>query len=186
METGASRLVDTLIGVSAEIVSLALQQIGGEGLRAVAVVVGQSRHEGRSRQARLGRQADNPAPMRLSLPDLPVKVGIQHQVDQVGIARVGLGNLLQEPRPNDAPAPPDPGDGGEVQLPSVLRLGLAHELKTLGVGADLGAVEGVADGGNQLLSPALVAEGGAGQLPGSLDALAFQSAEVAGEDGFGD
>ena len=89
--------------------------------------------------------------------DLVVEIGVEQEVYEVGVACVGVGDFLEEAGADDAAAAEDGGDFGEVEFPVVFFLGFAHELEALGVGADFGAVEGVADGGDQFVAVAVVA-----------------------------
>ena len=103
--------------------------------------------------------ADDLAPVGLALLDLLVEIRIEQQVHQARFLRVGVGDLLEEAGADDAAAAPDAGDRREIELPVVFLLGLAHELEALGVGADLRAVERVADRVDQLVAVACMACG---------------------------
>ncbi len=58
--------IQTLIGMGAEIIPLGLQQIMGQALAAVAVVVIQGRTDGRYREADAGSGAHNLPPSLLA------------------------------------------------------------------------------------------------------------------------
>jgi hypothetical protein len=58
--------IQTLIGMGPEIVSLGLEQIMGQALAAVSVVVIQSRTDGRYREADTGSGAHNLPPSLLA------------------------------------------------------------------------------------------------------------------------
>src|SRR5438067_549673 len=62
MEKLAARLVDTFIGVSAKIIALGLEQVGGKALAAVRIVKSQRRAESRNGEAFLGRRGNDVAP----------------------------------------------------------------------------------------------------------------------------
>ena len=135
----------------------------------------------------LHREGDDLAPVLLRLLDGLLEVRVEQQVIQRALLGEGFGDLLEEARADDATTAPDLGDLTEVELPLVLVLGLAHELEALGVGADLGAVEGVADlfddlGAVRIGHRALRAT----EDLGGFDALILHGGEAAGEDGFGD
>src|SRR5690606_33379996 len=125
VEELAAGLVGALVGVRAEVVALGLEQVGRQAGGAVAVVVGQRGGEGGHGHAALGGEADDLAPVGLGLLDGLVEVGIEEEVGQLGVLGVGLGDLLQEGRADDAAAAPDRGDRTEVELPAVSGLGVA-------------------------------------------------------------
>ena len=62
-----------------------------------------------------------------------------------GVALVRLGDPVQEPGPDDAAAPPDPGHRPAVDVPAVLRAGRRDLVEALGVGDHLGRVQGLPD-----------------------------------------
>ena len=59
---------------------------------------------------------------------------------------VGTSDVVQEAGADDATASPDPGHGAQVDVPAELRRGSGDLVEALGVGGDLGAVEGLPDG----------------------------------------
>src|SRR4051812_46082590 len=146
VEELSARLVQTLVGVRAKVVALGLEQVGGQTGRAVTVVVRKGGAERRRRHATLGCERNNLAPIFLRLFHRLVEVGIKEQIGEVRIAGIGLGDLLQKGRANDTTAAPDLRDLAEVESPVVFLLRGAHELKALGVRADLRAIERIADG----------------------------------------
>ncbi len=75
------------------------------------------------------REGHDLAPVLLRLLDRLVEVRVEQQVRELRVTGVGLGDLLEEGRADDAAAAPDLGDLTEIQLPVVLNLGLAHELE---------------------------------------------------------
>ena len=151
VEELAARMVDALVGVGAEEVALALQQVGGEFFRAIAVVVGQRAAHAGSGHALQRGGGDDLAPLRLELVDLALEVRIEQQVGEFAVAFEGLGDLLQEDGADDAAAAENLGDFSEVERPVVFLLRLAHELEALGVGTDLRAIQRGVDGLDELL-----------------------------------
>lgn len=146
MEKFAARLIDTFIGMGAEIVALALEKIGGKASASVAVKVSQGGTEGWCWNTALYAERNDVAPMLLAVVQRVSEIGIEHQISQCRILCIGIGDLLQEPRANDAAASPDLSNGGEVKRPVVSLLCLGHELKSLGIGADLRTIERVPNG----------------------------------------
>ena len=71
--------------------------------------------------------------------------GIEHQVRELRVLVEGFFDFAQEHAADDAAAAPHEGDAAVVQVPFVLFRGGAHEHVALGVGDDLGGVEGLAD-----------------------------------------
>ena len=69
-----------------------------------------------------------------------------HQVADGAALVVGRGNVVEEGRADDAAGPPEPRDDGEVEGPAVRLAGRAQQVEALGVGADLGDQQGVAEG----------------------------------------
>ena len=74
---------------------------------------------------------------------------------------VGTSDVVQEAGADDATASPDPGHGAQVDVPAELRRGSGDLVEALGVGGDLGAVEGLFDGVDECL-PILAGQGGFG------------------------
>ena len=86
VEELAARLVDTLVGVSPEIVALGLEQVGGEPVAAITVVIGK-----RGAHGRQGDADERPPPRKhaasLPWPDrLLAEVRVEKQIGEVGIA----------------------------------------------------------------------------------------------------
>jgi len=90
------------------------------------------------------------APVGLTPVNFAFEIWIQKQVRDIRVSLIGLKDLLEKTCADDAASPPDHGNLAEVQIPVILILRLSHQLETLCVGADLGAVEGIVDGLNEL------------------------------------
>ena len=126
VEELAARRVDALVGVRAEVIALGLEEVGGEPRRAVAVEVGQRAAEGGHGDAVPHRERHDLAPGVLAARrSARLKYGSSIRFTRPGFAAVGLGDLLEEARADDAAAAPDGGDLAEVELPVVLLLRLA-------------------------------------------------------------
>ena len=66
--------------MGAEVVTLSLEQVGGEAGAAVAVVVGEGAAEGRSRDAVFGGEGDDFAPTVLGVLNRLVEVRVEEEV----------------------------------------------------------------------------------------------------------
>lgn len=110
--------------VGTEVVTLGLQQVGGQVLGAVAVVEAEGGGEGRQRNTPEGRLADNVTPAGLGLVDGLGEEVIEQQVLKVGVVAVSVGDVLQEDGADNATTAPHEGNGRLVELPAVLLGGL--------------------------------------------------------------
>ena len=191
MEEFAAGFVHAFVGVGAEVIALRLEQIRRQTRVAIAVEEGQRGAEGRHRNALLDRQGDDVAPTLLAALDLAPEVIVEQQIRELRILVVGLLDLAQEARPNDAPAAPHQGDAAVVQVPAILLRGGAQQHIALRVADDLGGVEGTHD----VLDQRLLLHGILGlgkhrpralQFAGGLDAFVLHGADAAGEDRLGD
>mmetsp|Transcript_13321 Transcript_13321/g.32540 ORF Transcript_13321/g.32540 Transcript_13321/m.32540 type:complete len:562 (-) Transcript_13321:464-2149(-) len=134
-------LVGALVRVRAEKVALRLHQVGGQPLAAVRVKVGQRRGEAGGGHALRHRHAHHAPPRSVALCHLLGELGVDEQVGQRGVARVRLGDLVQEHGADDAAALPDARQAAQVDAPLLLlALGL-DDVEALRVGADLGRVQ---------------------------------------------
>ena len=133
--------VHPAVGVGSEVIALRLQQVGGEGVPAVAVVVGQRRAEGWRGYPELDGLTHDAAPGGLVLIDRLPEERIQQEVVQAGIVGEGIPDALEEAGPDDAASPPHQGDAAVIELPIVFLGGGPDQGVALGVGADLRAVE---------------------------------------------
>ena len=105
--------------VGAKVVALGLEEVGGQVLAPVAVVEAQCGAEGwrgNSPERTLGH---NVSPPGLGAVDGLGEEIVEEEVLKIGVVAVGVGNVLEEDRSDDAPTTPHEGDGGLVQLPSV-------------------------------------------------------------------
>ena len=115
-------------GVGTEVVSLGLEQVGGQVLGAVSVEPRQRGREGRGRDTQESRLGDDVTPAGLGLVDGLVEEVVEEQVLQVGVLAVGSGDVLEEDGADDAATTPHEGDGRLVELPAVLFGGLCISL----------------------------------------------------------
>ena len=144
-------LIHALVGVGAEIVPLGLQEVGGESLAAVAVVVGEGRAELRHRQPHLRGDDDCLPPGVLRLLGRFGKVAVEEQILQVFVLVERLFDPVQELGPNDAAAAPEHGTVAVVEGPVVFLGGRLKLDEALSVGADFGSVQGLPHGLDELL-----------------------------------
>ena len=107
-------------GVGTEVVTLSLEKIGWEVLRPETVVEGEGSGEGRSWDTPEGTLGDNVTPAVLGSVDGVVEEVVEEEVLKVGVAAVGLGDVLQEDGTDDATAAPHERNLGLVELPLVL------------------------------------------------------------------
>ena len=130
-------------GVGTEVVTLGLQQVGGQVLGAVAVVEAESSGEGGQRDTPHSGLGDNVSPARLSVGDGLGEELIEEQVLKVGVVAVGVGDVLQEDGADNAATAPHKGDGRLVELPAILLGGVLNEHEALSIGDNLGGIKGL-------------------------------------------
>ncbi len=113
-----------LEGMRTEVITLRLEQVGGQVLGTVTVEPRQSGGEGRGRYAEQRRLGDDIAPAGLRLVDGLVEEVVEEQVLEVCVGAVGGRDVLQEDGADDAATAPHEGDGWLVELPLVFLGGL--------------------------------------------------------------
>lgn len=111
-------------GVGTEVVTLGLEEVGGEVLSTVTVVEGKSGAEAGSGDTPLGTLGDNVSPALLCVVDGLVEEVVEEKVLEVGVVAVSLGDVLKEDGADDATTAPHEGNLGLVELPVVLLGGL--------------------------------------------------------------
>lgn len=110
--------------VGTEVVTLGLEQVGGQVLGAVTVVEAESSGEGRSGDTPQSGLADHVTPASLGGVNGLVEEVVEEKVLKVGVVAVGVGDILKEDGADDATTAPHEGNGRLVQLPLVLLGGL--------------------------------------------------------------
>jgi len=180
-------LREDLPGVGTEVVTLGLEEVGGEDLGAVSVEEGEGGGEGRGGDAPKSGLGDDAAPSRLGLVDGLVEEVVEEQVLELGVLGVSVGDVTKEDTADDASSAPHEGDSGVVQVPLVLLGGLTHEHESLGVRDELGGVEGLLEVVDELLlvTGELLDLRSAEELAGT-GTLGLDGREAAGEDGLAD
>ena len=130
-----------LESMGTEVVTLSLEQVGGQVLGSVAIEEGKGSGEGWHWDAPLDGLGNNVSPAWLGRVNGLVEEIVEEQVLEVWVLTISVGDVLQEDRSDDAATSPHEGDGGLIQLPFVFLGGSLHQHETLGVGDDLGSVE---------------------------------------------
>ncbi len=143
MEELAAWFVGALVGVGAEEVALGLQQVGGQHGAAIAVVVAERRTECRNGDAVDGGEGHDLTPVLLELVEQVLEERSEHEVAQFRIAAIGIGDVIEEARADDATTAPDGGDFSEVEIPLFLRTHRFDEVEALGVGNDFRGEKGI-------------------------------------------
>lgn len=172
-------------GVGTEVVTLSLEEVGGEVLGAVTVEPRQSGGEGGSRDTKEGSLGNDVSPAWLSLVDGLVEEIVEEKVLELRLLTVGVGDVLEEDGSDDAATSPHEGDGRLVELPVELASGLLHEHEALGVGYDLGGVKSLLEVLEELLLVTLELGGSADELKLGRGGgtLVLDGGQASGKDG---
>lgn len=117
-----------LEGVGTEVVTLGLEQVGGQVLGAVTVEPRQGGGEAGGGDSEKGGLGDDVSPAGLSLVDSLVEEVVEEQVLQLGVVAVSSSDVLQEDGADDATTSPHESDGRLVKLPAVLLGGLLYSV----------------------------------------------------------
>ena len=135
-------------------------RLAGRSCRAIGIDVVERGAHCRTRDAVGAGRDDRPAQGRQGVVDCLDDVGRDEQVLRLVIT-VGEGHpdRVEQFRPDDAAALPDPGDLGQVEVPAVRRRRRAEHRQPLGIGRDLGDVEGVLERRQQFTTLVLVEDG---------------------------
>lgn len=110
--------------VGTEVVTLGLEQVGGQVAGAVAVVEAEGGGESGRGDTPESSLADHVTPAVLGVGDGLQEEVIEEQVLKVGVVAVGVGDVLQEDGADNATTAPHEGNGRLVELPAVLLGGL--------------------------------------------------------------
>lgn len=106
-------------GVGTEVISLSLEQVGGEVLGAVTIEPVKSSGESWGWDTQESSLGDNVSPAGLSLVDSLVEEVIEEQVLEIGLLAVSSGDILQEDGSDNATTTPHESNGWLVELPLV-------------------------------------------------------------------
>lgn len=121
---GAGELGLDSEGVSAEVITLSLEQVCRQILGAVTIKPGQGSRESGGWDAEQRRLRDNVSPAGLSLVDGIVEEIVEEQVLQIRLLAVRGSDVLEEDGPDNAATTPHQGNRWLVQLPAVFLGGL--------------------------------------------------------------
>src|SRR5438128_8726228 len=108
--------VRALVSMSAEVVPLGLDQVGGRTLAAQHVEVAQRVAHGQAGDAVESRDANDTPPGVLALVDLGAELLVHQQVREIGPPSIGGADLIQQRGADDAAALPDARDAPQVQV----------------------------------------------------------------------
>ena len=170
-------------GVGTEVVTLGLQQVGGQVLGTVTVVEAEGGAESGCGDTPKSTLGDDVSPAGLSLVDSLVEEVIEEQVLEVGVGTVGLGDVLQEDGADNASTAPHEGNLGLVELPVVLLCGVLDQHEALSIRNDLGGVESLLEVVDESLLVAREAGAGSVEKTSGTTALSLERGQAAGEDG---
>src|SRR5260221_2798596 len=112
--------IDAAIGMGAEIIAQALQQIGRTPRPPQPVEIGQRRSEGGNRNTTLHRQHPDLAPGRLGFHHRITEVILQQQPGRFRMRRIDLAQAVEGSRADDAATAPDGGDQAGIEVPMML------------------------------------------------------------------
>lgn len=107
-------------GVGTEVITLSLEQVGGQVLGAVAVEPRESGREGGGRDTKLSSLGDDVSPAGLGRVDGLVEEVVEEEVGEVVVLAVSGSDVLEEDGADNAATTPHEGDGRLVELPAVL------------------------------------------------------------------
>lgn len=173
-------------GVGTEVVTLGLQQVGGQVLGTVTVVEAERGAESGCGDTPEGTLGNDVSPASLSIVDSLVEEVVEEQVLEVGVGTVGLGDVLQEDGADDASTAPHEGNLGLVELPVVLLGSVLDQHETLSVGDDLGGVESLLEVVDESLLVSSEARAGSVKETSGTATLSLERGQAASEDGLSD
>lgn len=179
-------VVQALVRVRSKVISLRLQQVRRENSVSVPIKERQRGRDRRSRNPQKSALRNNVSPALRSLSHGLGKEGVKEQVLELGVLGVRSLDVTQEDRADNAASAPHKGNAGIVQVPAVLLGSLAHEHEALGVGDDLGSVEGLGNIVDELFLVASELCVGSRKDRRGTDTLVLDGREAAGKDGLTD
>lgn len=168
--------------VGTKVVTLGLQQVGGKFLGAITVVEAEGSAEGGKRDTPESRLADDVSPATLGVVDGLVEEVVEEKVLEVGVVTVGIGDVLEEDRADDAATTPHEGNGRLVQLPAIFLSSLLDEHEALGVGDNLGGIKSLLEVVDESLLVTVELGGRATKDGAGTDTVRLESTQATGED----
>src|ERR1041385_2456572 len=127
MEELAARFVYPLVGMSAKVIALSLQQVRGEPLASIGIVEGQGGAERRHGNAFFRRGGNDVTPRFLSLLDRLLEERVEQQIYEFRMFVVGFFDFAEECAADDATATPHQRDAAVIQIPFLFLRRRAHE-----------------------------------------------------------
>ena len=132
--------VESAIGVRAEIVAQALQQVGGTSGAPEPVVIGERGRERRGWNAGGNGERNRLAPRAFPCDDGVSEMVGKQQGGKRRLALVGVHDAVEHASADDAAAAPDRRDLAKIEAPAVLRARGGHLLEALRISDDLRGV----------------------------------------------
>jgi len=136
--------------VSTKVVTLSLQEVSWKVLGSVSVVEAKGCAESRCWDTPESTLADNVSPSWLSMVNGLGEEIVEQQILKVGVAAVGIGDVLQKDGSDNATTTPHQSNRWLVQLPLVLLCGILNQHETLGIGDNLGGIQSLLKVGQEL------------------------------------
>jgi hypothetical protein len=139
-------LVETTIGMSAEVVSQSLQKVRWTAGAPQSVIVRKRGGERGYWHALLNRERNDAPPGGLRLHDGIMEIALKQQVWRRFVFVIDLTNALEKAGANNAAATPKARDLAKLQVPLKLFGRGRHLLVSLGIGDDLRGIERISYG----------------------------------------
>lgn len=124
-------LSQKFVSMSSKVITLCLQQVCWQPLRAIAIVEGQSRRQARHWNSPKRRVGHDLSPRVLVLDHCGLEEIVQQEVRQLWVAHESLFDVAQEHASNDAASAPHQGDAAVVQVPAIFLGSFAHQHEAL-------------------------------------------------------
>ncbi len=121
-----SKLRLDLEGMSTEVITLSLKEIGREILGTVTVKPGQGGGEGRGGYTEKCGLGNDISPAGLGLVDCCVEEVVEEQIFKVVVGSVGGRDVFEEDGADNAASTPHEGDGWLIELPAIFLGSLEH------------------------------------------------------------
>lgn len=106
-----------MAGMLTEVITLGLEQVGGQVLGPVSVVEAQGGGEGGRGDTILDTARNGTSPAGLGSVDGALEEVVEEEVLKIGLGTVSVGDVTEEDRADDASTAPHEGNGGVVELP---------------------------------------------------------------------
>jgi hypothetical protein len=173
-------------GVGTEIISLGLDEVCWSVCSSVSVEEVQGGTETWGWDAQVNGSLDDASPAWLGLVNSIIEELVEQQVLEVRVGTIGLGDVLEEDRSNDATSSPHQCDFWLVEFPLVCLCSVLNEHKSLRIGNNLRCIESLFEIIDELFLVAFEFRSWASDLLGSLNTFSLESTETATENSFAD